>query len=183
MTHSRKIKNLQKYIFIDRDGTIVKDAGYLHKIKDIEFIPKAISGLKKLQSMGYQFIIVTNQAGIARNYYSLKDAEKFNNELIRRLKTKGIEIKKIYLCPHHPRFTGQCQCRKPKIGLVEMAIKEFNIDLTESIFIGDKDCDVQLGRNCKGTTFLVKNDQYRTRIRPDFIIKNLEEVSAILKTN
>ena len=174
-------KTINKFIFLDRDGTIVEDKGYVHKIKDLKFLPGAISGLKKLQKLGYKFIIISNQAGIARGLYSLKDAEKFNNALTARLAKSGVKIEKIYICPHHPEFTGKCSCRKPEPGLAKLAAKEFNINLTKSIFIGDRDCDIELGRNCKGITFLTYNDQYQPTKKPDYEVRNLLEAADTIK--
>lgn len=169
------------WVFLDRDGTIIKDKPYIHEIVDIEFLPNAIEGLLKIQQIGYGFIIISNQAGVARGYYTLKNAEDFHGEVVKRLNAQGVSIKKSYLCPHHPDFTGKCDCRKPKIGLMERAAKELSIPITGGIFIGDKDCDIQLGKNCNGTTFLIKNEQYQTTIKSDFVVKNLVEVCDILK--
>jgi len=174
MMNSKKTND--KYIFLDRDGTIIKDKGHMYKIEDIQFLPKAIDGLKKLQTLGYQFIIITNQAGIARKYYSLKDAKKFNRELIKRLRKKGLKIKKVYLCPHHPDFTGKCDCRKPEPGLVTTAQKELGVNLKKSIFIGDKDCDIELGKKYLGLTFLIKNKQYKVSTKADHVVNNIEEI-------
>lgn len=173
-------KTTDKFIFLDRDGTIIEDEGYVHKIKDLKFLPNAVSGLQKLQKLGYKFIIISNQAGIARGLYSLKDAEKFNTELVSQLVGHGIKIEKTYICPHHPEFTGKCSCRKPEPGLAKLAAKEFDINLKKSIFIGDTDSDIRLGKNCKGRTILIKNSRYLTSIIPDFEVFNLEEVAKIL---
>ncbi len=174
-------KTTNKYIFLDRDGTIIEDRGYIHKIKDLKFLPGAIKGLKKLQKNGYRFIIISNQAGIARGLYSLKDAETLNRALKARLAKSGVKIKNIYLCPHHPEFTGKCLCRKPEPGLAKLASKEFKINLRKSIFIGDKDCDIELGKNCGGKTFLIDNGQYETSLAPDHKVKDLEEIHELLK--
>ena len=171
---------MSKFVILDRDGTIIEDTGYVHKIKDLKFLPGAVSGLKKLQKLGYKFIIISNQAGIARGLYSLKDAETLNRELTARLARSGVKIKKIYICPHHPEFTEKCLCRKPEPGLAKLAAKEFGINLEKSIFIGDKDSDIQFGKNCKGTTILIKNNKYPNSIPPDFTVADLEEASEIL---
>ncbi|MDO8505598.1 MAG: HAD family hydrolase [bacterium] len=170
-----------RYVFLDRDGVIIKDKPYIHKIADIEFLPNAIDGLLKIQQLGYQLIIISNQAGVARGYYTLRDAEDFHEEIVHRLTAQGISISKSYLCPHHPDFTGPCDCRKPEIGLAKQAARECGINLKESLFIGDKDSDIQLGENCRGTTFLIKNGQYQTTITPDFVAHNLIEVYNTLQ--
>ncbi len=170
-----------RFIFLDRDGTLIKDIHYLHNPADIEFLPYAIEGLLQLQAMCYRFIVVTNQAGIARGYYTLEQAHAVNTAVAQQLQAHGIVTEKSYLCPHHPEFTGPCQCRKPEIGLVTEAAREFHIDLQASIFIGDKDSDTQLGKNCGGTTFLVKNNQYTTVVPADFSVLHLQEVADILQ--
>lgn len=172
---------MDRVIFLDRDGTIIKDKHYIFDPKDIEFLPSAIEGLKKFQETGFKFIIISNQAGIARGYFDVETANRFNKELISKLAKHDIRIERIYICPHHPEFTGPCLCRKPEPGLAKLAAKELNIDLKKSYFIGDKDCDTELGKNCGGRTFLIKNNQYNTTIMPDYKIKNLLEAADIIK--
>lgn len=169
-----------KYIFLDRDGVIVRDKVHMYKISDMEFLPCAVEGLIKIQNFGYQFIIISNQAGIARKLYSENDAIIFNNEMIFRLENFGIKILTCYYCPHHPEFTGECACRKPKVGLARIAAEKFNIKLSRSIFIGDKDSDTEFGKNCGGKTILVQNNQYTTAITPDYVINNMNEAAHIL---
>lgn len=169
-----------QYIFLDRDGVIIQDKHYIHDIEEIEFMPGALEGLLKLQILGYQFIIITNQAGIARGYFSKADAQDFDNEVIKRLATSGVTIKKSYFCPHHPEFTGECECRKPKIGLAKQAAKEFGIDLSKSIFIGDKDSDTQFGRNAGGLTIRLENKQYPNTVTADYTANNWQEIYEII---
>jgi len=171
-----------KYLILDRDGVLVKDKEYVHKIKDLELLPGVIEGLQKFRDIGYKFIVISNQAGIARKFYTRKDVEKFNNKLRAVLASNGITLEKFYFCPHHPDITGPCQCRKPESGLAKLASKEFTINLKESIFIGDKDCDVELGKNCGGKTFLIDNNQYKITAMPDYRTKNLLEAAKIIKT-
>lgn len=171
---------MPKYIFLDRDGTIVADKHYLFRIEDLEFLPRATDGLKKLQKAGYKFIIVTNQAGVARNMYTLEDMQKFHDEMSRKLAEQGISIEEIYYCPHHPEFSGDCECRKPKPGLAKRAALKLRIGLASSFFIGDKDCDIELGKNCGGKTILISNGQYKTVSKPDFTVNNLDEAANII---
>lgn len=175
----KKLKH-KKIIFLDRDGTLIKDKEYVHKIEDLEFLPHAIEGLKKIQELGYEFIIVSNQAGVAKKYYTFKDMMNFHNEATRRLADESITILASYFCTHHPEITGLCQCRKPNTGMVECAIKEFNINPKKSLFIGDKDCDIGLGQKCKAITFHIDNNQYSISLKPDYSIKNLMEAYKIL---
>ena len=101
---------MRKSIFIDRDGILVEDLGYVHKIEDFKLIPNAIEGLKLLKN--YKLFIITNQSGIARGIYKVEDFLKFNNHLIKELKRHNIKIEKTYYCPHKPE--DNCNCRKPK---------------------------------------------------------------------
>lgn len=167
-----------KYIFLDRDGTIINDKYHMYKITDIEFLPNAIEGLQKLQRIGYQFIIISNQSGVTRGLFSKDEAECFHKEVLGRLKKKDITIKDSFFCYH--RQEDDCNCRKPKKGLVLEAAKKFKINIKEGIFIGDKDSEIQLGKNCRGTTFLIKNGQYKTTVFPDYTVRNLIEVYQIL---
>ena len=169
-----------KFLILDRDGTIIEDRVYVHKIEDLQFLPGAIEGLRKFQNAGFKFIVVTNQAGLARGRFTIEDLNKFHNELLKQLRTSSIKIEKIYHCPHHPQFTGDCKCRKPKVGLVRLAEKEFGFDASNAIFIGDKDSDIKLGKNCRGLTFLIENSQYPNTIKPDFKAKDLDNAFDIL---
>lgn len=171
---------MEHCIFLDRDGVILKDVHHLRRIEDIEFLPFAIKGLLHLQKIG-KLIIITNQSAVARGFLSLEEAYRLNGEIVRRINNKGVNIERVYICPHHPDFTGSCECRKPKIGLAKKAAEELQINLKESIFIGDKDSDIEFGINCGGITFLIDNGQYPNVVRPDFKTKNLMEVSYILK--
>ena len=136
------IKN--KTIFLDRDGTINIDRDYVYKISDFEFIPNAPNALKLLQDAGYLLIIITNQSGIARGYYTEDDYNVLNDWMLKTLKEKyNVHITASYFCPHHPsgaveKYRIDCNCRKPQIGLFEQAIKDFDIDVDHSFAVGDK---------------------------------------------
>lgn len=131
-----------KVIFLDRDGTINKDYGYVYKKEDLVFLPGVVEGLKLLQDNGYMLIIITNQSGISRKYFSIDDYNIFNSYLINELKKYNIEIKDVYMCPH--RDEDNCECRKPKTKLFLDAIKKYNIDLDNSYAIGDKERDLTI---------------------------------------
>ena len=136
------IKN--KAVFLDRDGTINIDKDYIYKVSDFEFIPGAVEALKLLQDAGYLLIIITNQSGIARGYYTEEDYEKLNDWMIKTLAEQyGVFITASYFCPHHPEavvpaYRINCSCRKPGTALFEQAIREHDIDLSSSYAIGDK---------------------------------------------
>ncbi len=165
-------------IFLDRDGVIIRDKSYMHDPADIEFLPGAIEGLRALSPL--PLIILTNQSGIARGYFTLEQAWAFHNEVVRQLCEHGIVITKTYLCPHHPQFTGECECRKPKPGLAREAAAELDIDLARSIMIGDRDADVELGKNMGARTVLVKSSMYEQTMPAHLVVENLSEVAAML---
>lgn len=171
----------QRAIFLDRDGVIIRDKSYMHDPADIEFLPGAVEGLRLLSE--YPLIILTNQSGIARGYFSLEQAWTLNTEVVRRLAEQGIVIAKTYLCPHHPDFTGPCDCRKPKPGLARQAAAELDVDLSRSIMIGDRDADVELGRNIGARTILLRSPIYQQTVPADHTVSSLFEVAAIIRTH
>ena len=174
---------MNKAIILDRDGTINVDSGYTYKIEDLEFFPDVFESLKKLKD--FILIIISNQSGIGRGYYTDEDFHKFNDKLVEELKKQGIIIKKTYYCPHHP--DEPCRCRKPNTKFIEDAKKEFDIDIKRSFVIGDHPFDVNLGKNagCRSIYLLTghgKKHEKELAKKPDFIAENLSEaVDWILK--
>lgn len=167
---------MKRAVFIDRDGCIVEDAGFVHKIEDFVLVQNAVEGLKLLKN--YRLFIITNQSGIGRGHYKLDDFLKFNNHLINTLKKHNIKIEKTYYCPHKPE--DNCECRKPKTKFLKEAEKKYGIDLKKSYVIGDKKADVELGRNASCKSILVMTgDGKKTikEIKPDFIAKGLLEAA------
>ena len=134
-------------LFIDRDGTIIKqiDGHYISSIEQIELIENIFPAILMLQNEGYLVIIVTNQAGINKGILSNEQVDEINQHIIQLLKKQGIDISAVYVCPHKPE--EQCKCRKPQPGLLLKAAKEYNIDLENSIMIGDTDKDTEAGLN------------------------------------
>ena len=130
-----------KTIFLDRDGVINKEVNYLHKIQDFEFIDGIFDACIYFQNLGYQIIIITNQSGIARGYFSYKDYQLITNWMLEQFQEYGIEILDIFLCPHGPN--SSCECRKPKPGMLMAAKEKHNITMKQSWMIGDKEDDIQ----------------------------------------
>ena len=138
---------------------------YLYKIEDFEFLPGVISALKMLQEAGYFLIIITNQSGIARGYYTEEDYSILNDWMIKELKKQGINITAVYYCPHHPRakiekYKKDCDCRKPKLGMYEQAVEDFGLNLDDCFAIGDnpRDCAICKSTACRGY-LIVTNDK------------------------
>ncbi len=149
-----------KAVFLDRDGTINIEKDYLHKIEDFEFETGALEGIKIITELGYKIIVVTNQSGIARGYYTEKDLEKLNNFMMKKVEEFGGKIEKCYFCPHHVDGIGEykkdCDCRKPNPNMLLQGAKEFKINLKESFMVGDKISDIEAGIAAGATPILVK---------------------------
>lgn len=140
----------KKAIFIDRDGTLIEEVNYLHKVEDLRFFDYTDEAVKLLKEKGFLVIIATNQSGIGRKIYTETDMHNIH-EAIQNFLTEKIDA--FYFCPHLP--DSGCSCRKPNLGMIERACKDFEIDLENSWMIGDKKLDVELGINGKLKTALV----------------------------
>jgi D-glycero-D-manno-heptose 1,7-bisphosphate phosphatase len=136
---------MKKAIFLDRDGVLINDPGYLHKKSGVRLLP-GVESLVKLQDKGFILIVISNQSVVARGVINEKEMLMIGKFVDEKLAGVGVKIAKNYYCPHHPDFSGECDCRKPKPGLFLEAIKEFNIDPAKSINIGDKFSDLEAGR-------------------------------------
>lgn len=132
-------------VFLDRDGTLNVDKGYVHRIEDWEWIPGAIDAIAALKKAGFLVIVVTNQAGIARGYYDEADVINLHARINEELKGHGAVIDGFYYCRHHPEFGIVCKCRKPMPGLIYEASRNLDIDLGRSWLVGDKASDIQAG--------------------------------------
>jgi len=181
---------MNKTVFLDRDGVVVKDVSLLTKISQInipDYMPNALAKLKKA---GYKLIIVSNQAVVARGLISKKDVENINSEIERRIVALGgPAFDGIYFCPHHPNATlpeyrQECNCRKPRVGMLIQATEEHNIDLSLSFMIGDRITDIIAGKNAGCKTVLLETGMHKAetivtvdkideKIKPDFKCENL----------
>lgn len=161
---ARNLKNKQKAVFLDRDGTINKYVGFLTKPEQFELIPGVAEAIKKINKSGYLAIVVTNQPVIARGDCTWEELQEIHNKMETELGKGGAFVDAIYICPHHkdkgfagerPEYKFDCECRKPKPGLLLQAAKDFNIDLSQSIMIGDSDTDIKTGEDILKDAFLV----------------------------
>lgn len=141
----------QGAVFLDRDGTLNEEKGFVHLWQDWNWLPGVIEGLRKLQTAGFRLIVASNQSGIARGLYPEDDWRKLCRQINADLSPYGARIDGFYFCPHHPDYTGLCGCRKPKPGLLLAAARDLNLDLSASWLIGDKksDVDAALAAGCK----------------------------------
>ena len=166
---------MNKALFLDRDGVINIEKNYLYKIEDFEFIEGIFALCKHFQNLGYLIIVVTNQSGIARKYYSKDDFLRLTQYMIDAFKNEGVTVAKVYFCPHHHDISGQCSCRKPKPGMLLDAAKEFNIDLSQSLMVGDKERDIQAAINA-GVSKTYLFDKNAKSSKATKIVNKLEEI-------
>ena len=154
--HAHNLKNRQKAIFLDRDGTINKMVGFITKPEQFELLPGVAKAIKAINKSGYLAIVITNQPVIARGDCTFEQLQTIHNKMETELGKEGAFVDAIYVCPHHtdkgfsgerPEYKCDCDCRKPKPGLLLQAAKDFNIDLSQSYMIGDSDGDVKAGEN------------------------------------
>ena len=181
---------MKKAIFLDRDGTINVEKDYIYKSEDLVFEEGTIEALKTFKNLGYILIVVSNQSGIARGYFTEEDLNIFNNNMNEILKKNGIEITEFYCCPHHPDGIGEykkvCECRKPNNKMIEDAIKKYNIDREKSYMIGDKTSDIGAGIKSNLKTVLVKTgyglkDMEKINKNETLVCENLKDFSEVLK--
>ncbi len=133
---------MNKVVFLDRDGTINIDFGYVHEKDKLKFLPGLLDALKRIQNRGYKLIIVTNQSGIGRKVFTREQYEDFTSYMLEKMKAEGVEIERVYTCPHIDE--DGCDCRKPKIGMFEEAIRDYDVDVKESFAVGDRIRDLKL---------------------------------------
>jgi histidinol-phosphate phosphatase family protein len=141
---------VSRFVFLDRDGTLVADPGYVHRLEDYRLLPGTAAALLRLGEAGFRLAIVTNQSGIGRGFFSQRDFERFQERLLTELAAAGVVIEATYFCPHSP--DAGCDCRKPAPGLLERAARELGADVAASWVIGDGERDVEMGRRagCAG---------------------------------
>ena len=148
-------------VFIDRDGTINEQMGYINHINRFHILPGVPEAVKLLNNNDYLVIIVTNQSGVARGYFPIELIEEIHSHMKEVLKKEGAEINAIFFCPHFPRsrvkeYAIECDCRKPSTGMIRQALDEFDIDLTQSYMIGDHFTDLEFASNADIKSIMVK---------------------------
>lgn len=151
---------MDKIVFLDRDGTINQEVEYLHKPSDLVILPGVPAALRRLKEQGFQLVVVTNQAGVARGYYSEADVVRLHEYMNQLLSREGAEIDHFYYCPHHPvhgigAYKQSCHCRKPDTGMFEMAESCYQVDKSHSYMIGDKLLDTEAGQRYGVSSVLV----------------------------
>lgn len=177
-------------IFLDRDGTMNVDHGYVHEIDNFQFIDGVIEAMQELKKMGYALVMVTNQSGIARGMFSEDTFMKLTEWMDWSLADRDIDLDGIYFCPHHPEavveeYRQQCDCRKPEPGMLLAAEKELNIDMAASYMVGDKIDDMLAGKAAGvGIKVLVRSGKPVTEEgekAADWVINSLADLPARIK--
>ena len=168
-------------IFLDRDGVINKEVNYLHKIEDFEFNQGIFDFCKHLSSLDFKLIIVTNQSGIARGFYSIKDFKKLNSWMIKKFRSNGIYIHDSFFCPHLPNSI--CSCRKPKPGMLISAKNKYNISMKDSWMIGDKASDMEAAVSAKISNTIFLRDIHNAEesvTNAKYVINGIAEAKRII---
>ena len=177
-------------VFLDRDGTIVREVGYLDSPSRMRLLPRAAQGLRRLNEAGFTVVVVTNQAGVARGMFTEHDVAHVHAALRQRLARRGAHLDAIYYCPHHPEasvpaYRMACRCRKPAPGMLLCAARELNLDLARSFAVGDGERDLLAGRRAGCATILVRTGygaETETKLRgaaaPHYVARDLLDAAA-----
>ena len=166
---------MPKALFLDRDGVVNVEKNYLHKIEEFELVEGIVEVCRAYQASGYLIIIVTNQSGISRGYYSEEDFAILSQWMVEHFKVLGVSITHIYHCPHHESIDGVCECRKPEPGMFLEAQKEYDLDMAMSVMIGDNERDIEAAlRAGVGMNILLSTDASHSRANR--IIHSLQEL-------
>lgn len=188
LVESRNLANPQKCIFLDRDGTINEYVGFLRKKEELKLLPGVVEAIRKINNSEYLCIVVTNQAVVARGEVTFDELEGIHKHLETLLGNEGVYVDDIYYCPHHPHkgYEGEvpelkfdCDCRKPKTGMIDMAREKYHIDVENSYIIGDSTTDIMLGKNANMQSILLLTGEsgkdYKYEAEPDMVADNLEQ--------
>lgn len=175
---------MSRLVLIDRDGTINVERHYLSSPDQIELFPQSAEAIRLLKSLDLKVAVVTNQSAIGRGYFDLARLEEIHERLHAVLGDAGANLDAVYFCPHLPE--DECRCRKPLTDMARRAAEDFNADLSDSFVIGDNVCDIELGKNIKATTILVRTGygartEREQKTQPDFVVENLFEAANLIK--
>lgn len=171
-------------VFLDRDGVLTKEKSYVCSVDELEIFPYAAECVRKIHEKGYYAIVITNQSGVARGLFTETDLEKMNLCL-----KKETDIDAVYYCPHHPesripQYRQECSCRKPNIGMIERACRDYAIDMSHSYMIGDRAGDILAGQRAGLATILLESgygtEHLEADVRPDYILSDLRMALDVL---
>lgn len=171
----------ERAIFLDRDGTINVDKHYLNDVDQLELLPGAAAGLRRLSDLKFKLVVVTNQSGIERGLITPHQLASIHRRLHQILEDEGVILDGIYVCPHEP--ASRCRCRKPEIGLAVQAARDFAIDLAASFVVGDKLADIELGNRIGARSILVETgygEQTLQENQADWSVSKMRPPAAIV---
>jgi len=180
---------LRPAVFLDRDGVINKETDYVYKVDEFHFIEGVFAACREMSASGYRLIVITNQAGIARGYYTEADFHQLTKWMLETFRQQDVEIDGVYYCPHHPvhgvgDYRCDCDCRKPAPGMILRAANEHSLDLQRSILIGDKVSDIEAGRaagvGCNALVLTGHSVSDQDQDKADAVFDNLPGVSSAL---
>lgn len=171
------VSNPRKYVFFDRDGTIIEKIHHLRYISEVRLVDKLTETLKTFMELGFSFALVTNQSVIGRRISTSEEVEEINEFILKSLVSNGIHFDYILVCPHLP--TDNCSCRKPKTGLIDSLIGKDDIDFMKSFMVGDQESDVLFGKALGMKTILISSRQCLSSA--DFVVKNFFDIVKIVE--
>jgi histidinol-phosphate phosphatase family protein len=174
----------RRFVVLDRDGTMIEERHYLSNPSQVVLIPGVTAGLRRLREIGLGLVMITNQSGVERGFFSEECLQTIHHRLCTLLEAEGVFLDGIYYCPHTP--ARQCRCRKPEPGLLELAAEKLGFDLETSFVIGDKECDIALGQHVGATTFLVRTGygfqvESAGTVVPDHVVDSVKEAVPIIE--
>jgi D-glycero-D-manno-heptose 1,7-bisphosphate phosphatase len=167
-------KQQRRFVVLDRDGTIIGEQEYLSEPEQVALIPGVAAALRELRQMGYGLVVITNQSGIGRGFFDQAQLQRVHQRLEELLQAEGIYLDGLYVCPHTPE--DDCACRKPKLGLLQKAAEDLGFDMANSIVIGDKASDIEMGSMAGALTFLVRTGygaQFENEVAADYVVDDL----------
>lgn len=169
---------MKRFVFLDRDGTLIVERNYLSEAAGVELLHGAAAALRSVREAGFGIVVITNQSGIARGYVGAEGVEAIHERIRQLLASEGATIDAFYVCPHHP--DDGCACRKPGMALIRKAVHEHDVDVSRSFIIGDKESDIDCGKNARLKTILVRTGygaalERTVGHRADFVASDLLE--------
>ena len=173
------------FVLLDRDGTLIVEKNYLSDPAEVVLLPGAVAGLRHFANLGMKALVITNQSGVGRGYFSMAQVDAIHRRINELLAEQQTRVERFYVCPHTP--DSHCHCRKPEPGLIEQAARDFGFDSAASIMIGDKLCDMELGRRVGAKTILVRTGyglehESLARSSTDFLADDLHAAAQIAES-
>jgi D-glycero-D-manno-heptose 1,7-bisphosphate phosphatase len=170
---------MNRAVFMDRDGTVIVDVGYPRRPDDVQLLPDALAGLRRLSELGLKLVLISNQSGVGRGLVSPEEAAAVHERFVRELERGGVHLDGAYYCPHAP--SDACSCRKPSPEMLERAARELDLDLASSFMVGDRESDLEAGRRAGCKTILLWPDDSPAGLEADHEVTSWLEIGAYLE--